>query len=398
MPNGLIDRSRGLFEKNGFNRPAFFIICKIGYETTQWSATMMMTRKIFFLFQLAFWTIYFAYTVFVTHYSSFIQSEYSPLIPILYLFLLCFFGIPLTTLASRLYQRVHFQQRSISSMGLIVILISAILAHVWVLEIYLLDKLFNALVVMLQVKTITFIPLKARVYLWEVFVAGLLLLTWSSIYLFMELWQAWHQQQFEIKNARLQLENARLRILSAQIRPHFLFNSLSSLRALIRDDSQRAEVMLSKIADFLRYALEKKSMQEVLLSDEVEAMKTYLAIEQVRFMDKLHIQYSIEESAARQPVPAFLLHPLVENAVKYGLAGAAPPLSLELNARMIGDRLEIEVINSGRWRQPEVDSERTGTGLANVRERLEAMYPGRAALHVNAEEARVRVTVSIQAQ
>lgn len=335
-----------------------------------------MNRKLFWTFQFSYWTVYLVYTIFVVHYTTLIKEDTNAAILISYLMLLCYFGIPLSLFAEKIIQTERFNALSIIHILIIVSVISFILGNIWVFEIILLDTLYNKILEVFSITRYHIIPYKWRVYLWELFVASLLLFAWIAIYLFLKFWNQWQNQRFEIEKANLQLESAQLRMLQSQISPHFLFNALSSLRALIRKDSVRAEQMLSKISDFLRYSLVNKMKVEVSLKEELLAIENYLSIEKVRFGEKLNVTYDIDANAEEFPVPGFLLHPIVENSIKYGMASGHLPLEIVISAVRRNNTLSVEVKNSGSWYQ-RAERNGTGTGLKNVKERLQTLYPGK---------------------
>ena len=166
--------------------------------------------------------------------------------------------------------------------------------------------------------------------------------------------------------------------------------------------------MVTALSGYLRYALVERPLHVALLEEEVASLRGYLAIEQVRFEERLDARMEIDAAALRCEVPAFLLNPLVENAVKHGAAGTADtPLVLRVEARLVQpDRLRLVVENTGGWngRQPtpvpgwEHDDGRPGgIGLANVRARLEALHPGEHRIDIEEGNGRVRVTVELPA-
>jgi LytS/YehU family sensor histidine kinase len=164
---------------------------------------------------------------------------------------------------------------------------------------------------------------------------------------------------------------ARLQALHSQINPHFLFNSLNSVSALILDnDTEAAEAMVTKLARFLRLGLAADPTQKIALSLEVELQRSYLEIEQLRYPD-LVIDISVPSHLEQALVPALILQPLVENAVKYGVGGAEPPATVSINACSQGASLTLEVFDSGMGKaQPSGG----GIGLANVRQRLQLLF------------------------
>jgi LytS/YehU family sensor histidine kinase len=203
--------------------------------------------------------------------------------------------------------------------------------------------------------------------------------------------------------------DAQLRMLAYQLNPHFLFNTLNSIRALINEDRQRARDMVTALSGYLRYALVDRPLHVALLEEEVDAVRGYLAIEQVRFEERLDARMDIEPAALRCEVPAFLLNPLVENAVKHGAAGTAEaPLVVRVEARLVEpDRLLLMVENTGVWKGrgktapaagEDDDGVPGGVGLANVRARLRALHPGDHRVGMEHGCGRVRVLVELPAR
>jgi two-component system LytT family sensor kinase len=220
---------------------------------------------------------------------------------------------------------------------------------------------------------------------------------------------ALREQREQALRAVAAARDAQLRMLAYQLNPHFLFNTLNSIRALINEDRQRARDMVTALAGYLRYALVERPLHVALLEEEVASVRGYLAIEQVRFEERLDVRMDIEPAALRCEVPAFLLNPLVENAVKHGVAGAADaPLVLRVDARLVEpDRLQLVVENTGRWvageqTAPNADDSDDalpgGVGLANVRARLAALHPGEHRIEIEEEDGRVRVLVELPAR
>jgi LytS/YehU family sensor histidine kinase len=220
------------------------------------------------------------------------------------------------------------------------------------------------------------------------------LLAWSAAYFGVVLWQDTERHERAIADAQRAAEEsgrlareAQLEALAYQLNPHFLFNALSSLRALIDEDPARARRMVTELAGFFRYTMLERPLHTATLGDEIAALRDYLAIERIRFGERLVVEIDVNEAAQGCVVPAFLVHPLVENALKHG-GGARPGATLELSIRAAvqGDRLAIAVWNTGELRDVPSDGsaslaaaatrgDRSPVGLRNVRARLERMYP-----------------------
>jgi hypothetical protein len=231
---------------------------------------------------------------------------------------------------------------------------------------------------------------------------------WSLIHLGLQYNAALREQREQALLAVAAARDAQLRMLAYQLNPHFLFNTLNSIRALINEDRERARDTVTALSGYLRYALVERPLHVALLEEEVASVRGYLAIEQVRFEERLDARMDIEPAALRCEVPAFLLNPLVENAVRHGVAGAAgAPLVVRIEARLVDpERLRLVVENSGRWGNggasglPDGASVDLpgGLGLTNVRARLEALHPAEHRIDIEDENGRVRVVVELPAR
>jgi len=202
----------------------------------------------------------------------------------------------------------------------------------------------------------------------------------------------------ETQAARLaaQLSEARLGALRMQLNPHFLFNSLNAITVLVRDrNTAAASRMLELLSDVLRQVLQTDETHETALSGELEFLERYLAIEQVRFSDRLRPRIEIDPAVARAAVPRFLLQPLVENALHHGIARRADAGLLQVSAHREGGELVLTVRDDGPG-LPMTPVEGSGVGLSNTRARLAALYGGDATLEVaNAEGGGAIATVRL---
>jgi hypothetical protein len=203
-------------------------------------------------------------------------------------------------------------------------------------------------------------------------------------------------RRYREKEVRLQLalREAELRALEAQINPHFLFNCLNSIRALVVENPAVAQDMITRFASILRYNLHRDLNHTVPLSSEVAVVNDYLALESVRFEDRLRVELAVDPDAGKALIPPMLLQTLVENALKHGIAELPQGGDLQIHARLDGDQLILEVINTGRLAESRSDS--TKVGLANTRERLRILYGSRASVELrNRDDGHVAATVFI---
>ncbi len=193
-----------------------------------------------------------------------------------------------------------------------------------------------------------------------------------------------------------QLAQAQLQALKMQLHPHFLFNTLNAVSTLVRTNKNEAATdMIAGLSDLLRLTLESSGAQEVTLKEELDFLERYLEIEQIRFGDRLRVQMDIEPGTLHARVPNLLLQPLVENAIRHGIAARAEAGLIEIRATRDDDILRLHVRDDGPG-MPEGDRLHNGVGLSNTMARLERLYG--SAQHVtfaNAEDGGAVVTLEL---
>lgn len=170
------------------------------------------------------------------------------------------------------------------------------------------------------------------------------------------------------------LAEAQLQALQRQLHPHFLFNTLNAISALMHRDVEAADQMLSRLSDLLRIALDQRGAQEVPLKEELEFLQKYLEIEETRFGDRLTVCYDIDPVTLDAQVPNLLLQPLVENSIRHAVAVRIEPGVIEIRSRREGDFLVVSVRDNGPGLPKEGAVSGRGVGLANTRSRLEHLY------------------------
>jgi two-component system, LytTR family, sensor histidine kinase AlgZ len=193
--------------------------------------------------------------------------------------------------------------------------------------------------------------------------------------------------------ARILAREAELRALKAQINPHFLFNSLHSIAALAGAEPERAREMCALLSDFLRASLGLGERESVPLGEELALANRFLAVEQVRFGSRLRVEERVEADSKECPVPPLLLQPLVENAVRHGIATLVEGGAILIEARRLEGGVSVAVENTFDESAPARRA--NGLGLANVRKRLEARYGTAARLDVSISGGRYRVEVLV---
>ncbi|MBO3699586.1 histidine kinase [Fabibacter sp. E12] len=179
-----------------------------------------------------------------------------------------------------------------------------------------------------------------------------------------------YYQQYLEKQKELNL--AQLKALKMQLHPHFLFNTLHSISSLIDINPKDAQKMTSRLGQLMRSTLDHERKQEASLAEEVEYIQNYLGIEHVRFQDRLEIHYDIEEAALNATLPYLILQPIVENAIKHGIKDMQEGGSIQLSAKVSGDRVVITIQDNGEGVSSDVPG--SGIGLSNVLKRLSQFY------------------------
>jgi sensor histidine kinase YesM len=183
-----------------------------------------------------------------------------------------------------------------------------------------------------------------------------------------------HRHAVQLAELSAQLANARMATLSAQLHPHFLFNSLNSISGLVADSPAQAVEMIARLGDFLRIALESTKKPWTRVADEVVGVQAYLAVQRSRFRDRLQVNLSVEPDALATPIPALLLQPLVENAIEHGLYDPDQSLRVAVTISRQQDRLIVIVTNSVPQLREPLTPASFGEGLQNVSARLFAAY------------------------
>jgi two-component system, LytTR family, sensor kinase len=192
---------------------------------------------------------------------------------------------------------------------------------------------------------------------------------------------------------RMVLKETELNMLKSQINPHFLFNSLNSISSLTITDPEKARDMVIKLSDFLRYSVSNNAATFTSLSEEMANIRRYLEIEKVRFGDKLVFDFHLEGRCRDHQIPAMILQPLFENAIKHGVYESTEQVSIVMDCEYREGYLEITIVNDF---DPDAHPRKgTGIGLSNIRERLRLLYKNDKLLRTQSEGKRFSVFLSL---
>mgnify|MGYP006278481905 CR=1 FL=1 len=208
-------------------------------------------------------------------------------------------------------------------------------------------------------------------FLGNYLVYALIILTFYSIHYYRD------ARKKELKTYQLetQLAKAQLQVLKMQLQPHFLFNTLNSISALVHRDVELADTMITKLSDLLRITLDSTEEQLILLEQEISFLRNYLDIEKIRFQDRLQVEFDIDPQTRNLLVPSLILQPLVENAIKYGVAPYSKLGQISIRSALNNGFLELNVCDNGTGLpKNEDDILNRGIGLRNTKERLEQLF------------------------
>ena len=204
------------------------------------------------------------------------------------------------------------------------------------------------------------------------------LFAWSSIYFGYHFYTGMQEQKEQVLKATAMAHQAQLKMLRYQLNPHFLFNTLNAISTLVLERAEEdANKMLTKLSSFLRYTLVNQPTQRISLDQELYALGLYLDIEKVRFQDRLHMDFDVEDGAKSALIPSLLLQPLIENAIKYAVAPEIDGGTISVSAKIEGRRLKIALKDTGpgiKDLSNIVSQSGSGVGITNTKERLQQIY------------------------
>mgnify|MGYP003633045135 CR=1 FL=1 len=219
----------------------------------------------------------------------------------------------------------------------------------------------------------------------EAFTRYFILASWGALYLALAHSQELQRMMVHSRHLERVNRESELRALRYQLNPHFVFNALNSVSSLIIDrKNKKAEKLVDDLADYMRAVLTDGAEDMVAVEQEITQQVRYLEIERMRFPDRLHYFVNIDATANGWMIPALIIQPLIENAVKYGVSATDQPVNIIISAQKEGERLSISVANDGRVKRvaglADDRATGTGTGLANIHDRLRALYGQNASL------------------
>jgi len=190
-------------------------------------------------------------------------------------------------------------------------------------------------------------------------------------------------------------KEVQLKMLHYQINPHFLFNVLNSIYALIDENTEKAKKLVVDMSDYYRYTLNKQE-QAIPVGKEVEAVIKYLEIQKTRFEENFEYETSVGEATGEILIPSFVIHLLVENAVKYGIKSNEQKLVIRLTTELKNKLLLIKVLNTGKLNTDKSGTDGTGSGIENIKNRLALFYNDKYSFSLTADDGWVTAAIEIE--
>jgi LytS/YehU family sensor histidine kinase len=220
---------------------------------------------------------------------------------------------------------------------------------------------------------------------------------WNCIYFIYHYIEKNRNQQLDTLKLQALVKELELKTIKSHINPHFIFNALNSIRALIDENPSRARNAITELSNILRSSMQSENMETVPLEKELNIVKDYLALEHIRFEDRLKVEYDIDEDTLDQPVPPMMLQTLVENAIKHGISKHVEGGTVRIISDFVGNHHEIIVRNTGRLNG---GLNKEGFGLNSTANRLGLLFGGSAKLEIhdlndNMVEAKVIIPAQV---
>lgn len=314
------------------------------------------------------------------NYTFFIAGKFSP--KLFWTFITyAIAGILTTHLYRYLLKRTNFFQKKAVRIWLTSLLSTVILSSIISMASFLPAIAQNAA---LFFNELTFIDIAGTIINWMRYVG-----VWIIIYFMYKILQ----QNNAILQEKLTLENlaktTELELLKLQLNPHFLFNALNSIKALVLINPEQSRDAIVKLSELLRFTLQYGKERLIPLSDEITEVKKYLELEQLRFGKRLTVEYAIAENTLSQAIPPALILTLAENAVKHGTAKQQQEGCISIRSGIEGDQLFVQLVNTGKYNQTETN----GIGLKHIQKRLEEIYQHTAHFSIRQENNLVTATI-----
>ena len=323
---------------------------------------------LFWIFQFVFWTTFvFFYPYFLQRVSYAEMDKYV----VIRLIILQFSGIIYSSIQRNIYKRIKSKWNSLGYLTMSILISSIVLSNVWFFEMW--ASRFFLIIIGIEPPEYNF-----QTYYGNIIVCTVILISWSLFYLFYKLWEEWkntYKQALLIKELKNQKLEAELNALKSQLNPHFLFNVLNTIysNSILKSDVTPSIVL--KLSDLMSYILYDCKTDTVLLQKELVFIKNYIELEKIRLEDDIEVEFHVENITNSQ-IPPLLFVPLIENAFKHGIGSLPKSKSISLTIKIYDNTFFFSIENSkGLISDSFKNTTKGGIGIANVKKRLELLYP-----------------------
>lgn len=277
-----------------------------------------------------------------------------------------FFGVLFTHLYRRYIKKNQWINLSLGILTRNTLLANLLIAVLWVFAVLPLNETFFKMDTDVEPAFST-----AGAYFAVGFQFYIILTAWSLIYYVFQFFMNFKQSEVEKWKLEAAVKDAELIALKSQINPHFIFNSLNNIRALVIEDPEKARDMITHLSDLLRYSVQFNNKEKVSVEAELEIVKNYLNLESIQYEDRLAYSFEIDQETLENKIPPMAIQILVENAIKHGISELPKGGQIRIKTSLEGDSMIVEVLNSGQLFK---ETRGTGIGVKNVSERLQLLF------------------------
>ena len=337
-------------------------------------------KQIYWLSQVSGWTLFLLVNLFFL--ISFQKYDFKIMLVQAYLSLL---GLGFTHAVRLLILRYHWVKLQIKQILPRIFIASAIMSTVIVSIVFVMIHLIH----LYPVEKLNF-----PMFVANVFNIILIILIWFLIYFSIHYLENYKTSEIERLVWEAAVKDFELKTLKSQLNPHFMFNALNSIRALIEENPERAKTTITQLSNIFRYSLRIERTETVPLEDEMKTVRDYLALEQVRYEERLTYSIDIQEQAGRIEIPPMMIQTLVENGIKHGIGKLPAGGYVSIKVSVENNILSIRIQNSGTFSEEELQNS-GGFGISNTKQRLHLLYGNNADFKIYEENKTVIVSISI---
>jgi two-component system, LytTR family, sensor kinase len=356
-------KSINIDSKNGFSSsPSVFNM----------KQTLFMTNRnrVYWICQLSGWSAWAILNIIGMFFFDFFSWNK------LFLFLfLCFAGLCFTHILRNIINKYSWINLPLKKIIPLVLLSSLALGIVLGL-LYFSSQYFSGVLLPSEIKIGTPFLLAANL--------SSVILVWSLIYFAVHLFENYKRVEIESLIWEAAVKDFELKTLKSQLNPHFMFNAMNSIRALIEDDPENAKAALTRLSNILRYSLKMERNETVPLDEEIQSVTDYLALEAVRFEERLKYELTIDPRSGKFEIPPMMIQTLVENGIKHGVTKRTEGGIITVNSKMNGSYLIIQIKNSGKINEESLRHSK-GFGIDNTKQRLNLLYGDKAVFTIKNE-------------